>query len=184
MLESPLNDDDLVIGLVGVLLAGHETTASLIGNAVYILLNQREECWQKVCEHTDLIPGAIEEVLRYDGSVMAFYRTAQQETKLGGATIPEGALLFVLYGSANHDEAHFPHAEQFDLLRSSNKHLAFGYGTHMCAGAPLARLEGCVAVEVLSRRLPHLYLDADQPLAHIPRLQFRGFEHLRVKWDS
>ena len=179
----PLTMAEMVITLLGVLLAGHETTTNLIGTALYLLLSQPER-WQYVCEHPEDIPLAMEEVLRFDSPVQTFYRTALQETQVGGIIIPKGALLLVVYGSANRDEAQFLNPDRFDLHRSPNRHLAFGHGVHFCVGAPLARLEGRIALEVLSQRFPQLRLKPDQSLSHLPNLMFRGFVQLEVEWDE
>jgi len=114
--------------------------------------------------------------------VQTFYRTALQEVQIGDVTLPKGALLLVVYGSVNRDEAQFTHPDQFDLHRYPNRHLAFGYGAHFCVGAPLARLEGRIALETLSQRFPHLRLSPHQTLAHLPNLMFRGFAQLQVEW--
>jgi cytochrome P450 len=178
----PLDEDELVRVLSATLLAGHETTALLIGNALY-LLHKRPELWQKLCEQPNLIPNAIEEVLRYDGSIHAFHRTALQEVEVGGVTIPAGSLLLLVYGSANHDETQFTNPELFDISRSPNRHLSFGHGIHFCVGAPLARLEAQIALEVLSQRLPHLRLKPEQSISYIPRLLMRGLTKLELEWD-
>lgn len=183
MLQSSLTMDDLVIGLVGVLLGGHETTGLLIGSALYHLLSQRAY-WEKLCEQPDLIAGAIEEALRYESPVQGFCRIATQDVQTGDVLIPKGAELLVVFGSANRDETTFPHAEHYDLHRSPNPHLAFGFGVHKCVGASLAQLEGQVALEVLCQRLPTLRLQSHQELSHKRTLQFRGFKKLQVEWDT
>jgi len=178
----PLSEDELVRVLSATLLAGHETTAMLIGNALHLLL-KRPELWQKLCEQPNIISNAIEEVLRYDGPIHAFHRTALQEVQVGAVTIPAGSLLLLVYGSANYDEAQFPTPEQFDIYRSPNRHLSFGHGIHFCVGAPLARLEAQIALEMLSQRLPHLRLKPEQSISYIPRLLMRGLTKLEVEWD-
>jgi len=180
--EQPLTKAEVVATLTGVLLAGHETTTNAIGMAVYLLLSQPER-WQRVCRHPEDIPSAVEEVLRFDSAVPTFYRTALQEAQVGGVTIPAGDLLLLAYASANRDEVRFANAEQFDLHRSPNQHLAFGHGVHFCVGAPLARIEGRIAVEVLSQRLPQLRLQPHQQLSYAANLMFRGLTHLTVAWS-
>jgi cytochrome P450 len=179
----PLEMAEMVVTLLGVLLAGHETTTNLIGTALYLLLSQ-PECWQHLCAHPEAIPSAVEEVLRFDAPVQTFYRTALREAQVGDTTIPAEALLLLAYGSANRDEAQFSHPDQFDLFRSPNRHLAFGYGAHFCVGAPLARLEGRIALEVLSQRLPQLRLQPHQTLSYVPNLMFRGLKRLAVEWNA
>src|SRR5262249_13145041 len=139
--EKPLSDVEIVSALMLTLVAGHETTTDILGNGLRLLLSQPEH-WQRLRQHPALIPNMLEEILRYDTSVQTFWRTALKEVKIGGVQIPEGALVLLVYGSANRDEAQFPEADQFDITRAPNRHLAFGQGVHFCAGAPLARLEG------------------------------------------
>ena len=181
--ERPLSDVEVVNVLMGTLVAGHETTTNMIGNGLRLLLS-RPEHWQMLREQPELIPNAVEEIVRYDTSVQTFFRTALKEAEVGGVKIPEGALVLLVYGSANRDEAQFTDADQFDIKRSPNRHIAFGHGVHFCVGAPLARLEGSIAFEVLSQRLPHLRLKPNQACTHVPTLMFRGYTQLLAEWDQ
>jgi len=105
--------------------------------------------------------------------------------EIGGATLPKGAKVALLFGSANHDEAYFPDAARFDLRREDSKgHLTFSHGVHFCVGAPLARLEGRVALELLSQRLPGLRLAPNQRMTYLVDPIFRGLEALKVEWDG
>lgn len=184
--EEPLNETELVNALGGLLVAGHETTTNLIGNGLALLLDPatRSERWEQIRAHPDLIPVAIEEILRYDDPAQAFFRTTTQGVTIGGQTMPEGTLLLLVYGSANRDEDQFPDPTSFQLQRTPNRHLAFGYGVHFCVGAALARLEGRIAFEILARRLPHLRLVPEQSPAHVPTLMFRGYRSLAMEWDA
>jgi len=177
----PLTENELVILLQGLILAGHESTTNMIGTGLLLLLEQPER-WQMLCEHPEYIPQTIEEILRFDAPIQMFARVTTQEVTIGGVTLPEEASLLLIYGSGNRDEAMFSGAEEFQLQRASNHHLAFGHGVHFCVGAALARLEGRIAFEVLCQRLPSLRLVAGQQLSHIPTLLFRGYEHLMVGW--
>ena len=152
-----LSLSEMVITLLGVLLAGHETTTGLISIALYLLLRSPQR-WQYLHTHPEEIPTILEEVLRFDAAVPTFYRTALQDTQVGEVTIPAGAFLLLVYASANRDEDQFSDPAVFDMQRSPNHHLAFGHGIHFCVGAPLARMEGRVAMEFLSQRLPDLHL--------------------------
>lgn len=178
----PLTETELVITLQGLILAGHESTTNMIGTGLLLLL-ERPERWRTLCEHPEYIPSAIEEILRYDAPIQMFARTTTQEVTIGEITLPEEASLLLIYGSGNRDEAVFSQADEFQLQRMPNHHLAFGHGVHFCVGAALARLEGRVAFEVLCQRLPNLCLVPDQVLAHIPTLLFRGYERLEVEWE-
>jgi cytochrome P450 len=179
--EKPFDDAELAHLFCSIIVAGHETTAQLIGNTLVILLEQPER-WQALCAHPEDIPQTLEEVLRYDAPVHAFFRTAMQEATVGGITFPEGASIMVVFGSANRDETRFPHADQFDPQRSPNHHLAFGHGVHFCLGAFLARKQGQIAFETLCQRLPNLRLAPGQTLAHAPILRQRGYKRLEVVW--
>lgn len=179
--EVPLNEARLVTAVSGILIAGHETASGLLSNALKLFLEVPER-WQTLVKEPELIPRALEEVLRYDGAVQSFFRTAMQETTVGGVSIPAGALLVLLYGSANRDEEQFPHADAFDLRREPNRHLAFGHGVHFCIGAPLARMQGRIAFEELTQRLPHLQLLPGQSLTHVPLRLARRYEQLLATW--
>lgn len=179
--EEPLSEGELVFTLASVIIAGHETTTRLIGNGLVLLL-QEPARWQTLCEHPDHIPLVIEEILRYHGPVRGFIRTTTREVTVGGVVMPEGTKLFLLYSSANRDETQFPLADQFDMQRRPNRHLAFGHGDHFCVGAPLGRLEGRIAFETLTQRLPGLRLVPNQDLSHIPDLINNGYQRVEVQW--
>jgi cytochrome P450 len=116
--------------------------------------------------------------------VPAFLRLATADTELGGQAIAEGDMVMVVFASANHDADHFAHPETFDLhRRNATRHLGFGHGIHSCVGAPLARLEARVALEVLAERLPTLRLAPGQQLRHVPTFVVHGFEQLQVEWE-
>jgi cytochrome P450 len=179
--EEPLTETELVILLQGLILAGHESTTNMIGTGLLLLLEDPSR-WQTLCEHPEHIPSTVEEILRFDAPIQMFARTTTREVTIDGVTLPEDASLLLIYGSGNRDEEIFAHADEFQPQRGSNHHLAFGHGVHYCVGAALARLEGRVAFEVLTSRLPQLSLVPGQELTHIPTLLFRGYERLEVKW--
>jgi Cytochrome P450 len=178
----PLSIEELVSVFCGFLMAGHRTTVDLIGNGLALLL-QSPENWRVLCDHPEHISSTIEEILRYDSPVQALYRTVTQEIKVGDIHLPTNALLLLVFGSANRDEEQFQDAHIFNQHRTPNRHLAFGHGIHFCVGAPLARLEGRIAFEALTQRLPGLRLVEQQKLAHVPILTFRGFQRLLVTWS-
>jgi cytochrome P450 len=150
-----LNEADLLSLCWLLLVAGNETTTNLIGNAVLTLLEHPEEL-ARLKANPELLPSAIEETLRYRSPVQFMFRTTTAEVELAGRTIPARSLVVASIGSANRDEARFPEAERFEIGRDPNPHIAFGQGIHFCLGAPLARLEGRVALEAILRRLPEL----------------------------
>lgn len=183
--DSDLSLNELVIVLCGLIVAGHKTTSHLISNGLNVLLEQ-PELWRSLCHDPSRIPTAIEEVLRYDAPVPAMIRTTTQDVTLSGVALPKGTQLFLMYGSANRDEAQYSESDRFELDRfkqTTSNHLAFGHGVHHCIGSNLARREGRIALEVLAARLPDLRLRPNQELTHIPALMNRGFTHLEVEWN-
>lgn len=156
--DDRLSEDEL-IGMVALLLiAGYETTVNLIATGTLLLLGRPDQL-ARLRDDPDLVGPAVEELLRLATPVdVATERYAVEDTTVGGVAIPRGSLVLVGIVAANADEAHFPHAGDLDLARGENRHLAFGLGPHYCLGAPLARLEGRVAIGGLARRFPDLRL--------------------------
>ena len=166
-----------------LLFAGHETTTGLIGNALRQLLTHRH-AWDDICRDASLIPNVVEEVLRFDSSVIAWRRRTTEAVKIGGVPVPAGVSLLLLFGSANRDPAVFEDPERFDIRRrNAREHLSLGQGTHYCLGAPLVRLEARVVLEELSARLPSLRLVPGQALRFQPNTTFRGPLSLLAEWD-
>ncbi|WP_326335967.1 cytochrome P450/oxidoreductase [Paenarthrobacter ureafaciens] len=164
------------------IVAAHETTAIAATNAIKLLLQNRD-VWDEICADPTLIPNAVEECLRLDGSVSAWRRIATKDAMVGGVQIPAGAKLLIMQSSANHDERYFEDPEMIDLRRvSASEHLTFGYGAHQCMGKNLARMELQIILEELTRRIPHLEL-SPQTFSYVRNTSFRGPEHLRVEWD-
>ncbi|HEY3187895.1 MAG TPA: cytochrome P450, partial [Solirubrobacteraceae bacterium] len=124
---------------------------------------------------------AVEELLRYDSPVQRTGRMANVDAEIDGHTIPQGTLVLGLIGAANRDPAHFPDPDRLDLGRTDNRHLAFGWGIHFCLGAPLARVEGQIALLTMIRRLPELRLCADAPEWR-EGATLRGLRRLPVAW--
>lgn len=178
-----LSDDELVTLPMQLLVAGHETTINLLGNALVLLLRHPDQL-QALRDDPALIPGAIEEVLRHDTSILAVNRLTTTEVAIDGVRLPAGATLMLMLGAANHDEAHFATPELFDTqCPNADKHLAFGRGIHFCLGASLARLEGRVCLELLLHRLPGLRFRADDPVHRLQTVIMRGYQHLYLEWD-
>lgn len=174
-----LSEDEL-IGMIAILLiAGHETTVNLIGSGTLALLQHPGELARLRAEPS-LIKTAIEELLRYTSPVdMATERYAREEVTIAGVPIPVGTLVFGLLGSANRDAHQFPEPDRLDVARDPNRHLAFGQGSHYCVGAPLARLEGQIAIGTLLRRFPDLRLATSPERLRWRRgLVLRGLEAL------
>lgn len=183
------NGDDNILSLneiasivYSLLFAGHETTTGLAGNAIYTLLTERH-VWEELCANPELIPKAVEEVLRYNTSVFYWRRRAKKDVSIGGVDIPAGANILLALGSSGHDENKFANADTFDIHRDNNKdHLGFGFGIHYCVGAPLARLDMKIILEELTKRMPNLRLKATEFTPVTPNLFGGGPEELWVTW--
>jgi cytochrome P450 len=164
-----------------VFIGAQGTTASLIGNLGFRLLERRDR-WEDVLAHRDLVPLAVEESLRFDPPVLGTFRSANADVVLGDVTIPAGGKVMSLFGSANRDEDRFCDGESFDIHRDPaqfRQHLTFGIGSHLCPGAPLGRMLGRVALNELLDRFPDLEL-AGPPGPHIEPFFVWGFSSLPV----
>ncbi len=179
-----LSEDELLAMVFLLLVAGHETTVNLIGNGVLALLQHPDQL-QKLTEDPSLIKPAIEELLRYDGPVeTSSERFAREDIRIGETVIPRGEMVLVVLASADHDPERFPNPDALDITRADNKHVAFGKGIHFCMGAPLARMEGQIAINTLLRRMPGLQLkDSPESLSWRPGLVLRGLRGLPVKFS-
>ena len=176
-----LTDDELTSLVFLLLVAGHETTVHLIGNAMQLLLS-RPELAQQLREDPDRIPQAVEEVLRYESPVKtSTLRVSVAPVEVGEVIIPPGKIVMISLLSANRDGNTFTNPDEFDLSRREGQHLAFGHGMHFCLGAPLARLEARIAVESLLTRFPEMSADiAPEALQWRPGLLIRGLKQLPV----
>ncbi|MDT0322187.1 cytochrome P450 family protein [Streptomyces millisiae] len=166
-----------------LLIAGHETTVGLISNGVLALLNHPEQLAALRADWS-LLDNAVEEILRYDGPVPTpTVRFAAEDIELGGVVIPRRDLVLPALADADRDPARFPDPNRFDIRRDTGGHLAFGHGIHYCLGAPLARLEGRIALRALLERAPDLALDADPAaVPWHPGILIRGPLHLPIRW--
>ena len=178
-----ITDNYLQNIMMSGILAAHETTTNATANAFRTLL-ENQHAWNEICADPTLIPKAVEECLRFAGSVVAWRRMTVEDTVVGGVDIPEGSRLLIVTASANRDESVFPDPDTFDIRRgNARRHLTFGVGTHTCMGATLARVEMRTFLEELSRRLPHMHLVTDQEFTFLPNTSFRGPEHVLIHWD-
>ena len=167
--------------LYSLTFAGHETTNYLIGNLVLRLLEDPAR-WDAIVADPRLIPGAVQETLRYDPSVSTWRRVTKKPVRLGGFDLPAGAKLLLWLAASGRDETVFANPDEFDPRRAeASKTLAFGKGIHYCIGAALSRLEAQVALEGLTSRFPRLRLCADGQPRFIANLCFRGPEELWVQ---
>lgn len=176
-----LSEDELLAMVFILIVAGHETTVNLIGSGMLALLENPDQL-ALLRQDPALIKNAIEELLRYVSPVeTATERYAREDVTLHGVTIPKGDMVLAVIASANRDEQHFPDPDRLDITRESTKPLAFGQGLHYCIGAPLARLEGRIAIGALIERWPSLRLEvAPRALRWRPGLTVRGLESLPV----
>ena len=181
--ENPeaLTQEEISSILFSLTFAGHETTNYLIGNVVRRLLEEPAR-WDAVVADPALIPGAVDETLRYDPSVPVWRRVTKRPVTLGGVDVPAGAKLFLWLAASGRDASVFPEPETFDLRRANaSKTLAFGQGIHYCLGAALGKLEAQLALEALTHRFPRLRLVEGQALSFHPNISFRGPQTLWVQ---
>jgi cytochrome P450 len=173
--------DEIASILFSLSFAGHETTTGLIGNTVRRLLEDPSR-WAEITTHPDLIPGAVDETLRYDPSVPVWRRVTTRPVTLAGVDLPAGARLFLWLAAAGRDEGAFDRPADFDMRRTdADHHLAFGKGLHYCLGANLGKLEAQIAIAELARRYTALRLVPDQQLTFHPNISFRGPQVLLVQ---
>ena len=175
---SRLSEDELVATAVLLQMAGHEASVNVVGNGTYALLSHPAE---RARLTADLVPGAVEELIRYDSPLQLFERTATEPVRIGSITVEPGQKIAALLGAANRDPAVFADPDRLDLARWPNPHLGFGAGIHFCLGAPLARVELQASLATLLTDLPGLAL-AGEPTRH-PTFTHRGFATLPVTVD-
>src|SRR5580693_1985203 len=174
-----LSSGEVVSTALLLLIAEFETTVNLIGNGAVALLRDPDS-WNRLREDPALVPGAIDEMLRYDSPVQLTYRIATEDVEVGGSVIAKGQAVLVSIGGANRDPSVFEQPDEFRIDRSDpGRHLSFSLGTHHCPGSSLARLERRIAIEELARRYPALELAA--PPTRRPLLVLRGFESVPVR---
>ncbi|WAH37824.1 cytochrome P450 [Alicyclobacillus dauci] len=175
-----LSEDELLDNCVLMLVAGHETTVNLIGNAVFLMLTHPDQLALLKADAT-LVPNAIEEVLRLESPIQVTERFVREDVELAGVTMRKGDYVKPWIGSANRDPNKFPNPNRFDITREPGRHLSFGQGIHFCLGAPLARLEGTVALQMLFERFPDAELLGDDGYVWKPSVLTRSLERLMLK---
>ena len=180
--EDRLSEDEIIVMCTLLVLAGFDTTVNLIGNGTLALLQHPDQL-ALLRQRPEILPTAIEELLRYEPSTQKALRYALDETELHGTAIHKGQAVIVLLASANRDPDVFADPDRLDLTRAPNRHLGFGAGIHVCLGAPLARLEGAIAISTLLNRYPRLTLLSEQPEWRDDLVTFRRLARLPVGWD-
>jgi cytochrome P450 len=175
-----LSENELLATCILLLIAGHETTVNLIGNGTLALLRHPDQL-RRLRDNPALIGTAIEELLRFDGPVQRTARIPSEDVVINGRKIPKGEMVMPFIGAADRDPAQFPEPDRLDIGRIDNRHIAFGWGIHFCLGAPLARVEGQIAINTLVQRLPDLALATESPEFR-QSLTLRGLKSLPVKF--
>jgi cytochrome P450 len=175
-----LTSDEVLAMAMLILLAGNETTMNLLSNTV-LALQAHPADLARIRRERVLIPQLIEEMLRYDSPVQIVFRRTTEAVELSGRIIPPNAVVFILIGSANRDERKFAEPDRFDLSRDASEHLAFGFGTHFCLGAQLARLEAKVALEELFVSCSRFTVDLHR-VERIKSVLLRGIKHLPMRF--
>lgn len=176
-----LTEEEVIANSIITMVGGLETTTNLIGNGLLSLLRNPREL-QRLRANPSLYPSSIEELLRYESPIQYTARLAPADVDLGGKAIRRQQAVIAVVGAANHDPERFRHPDRLDITRQDNRHLAFGWAAHFCFGAPLARLEGQIALSTILRRLRNLALDT-VALVWRCNMGFRGLESLPVTFD-
>jgi cytochrome P450 len=181
--DGPMTPKEAAANAMLLLIAGHDSTVNTIAHCVLTLLRNPESI-DVLREKPELIPKAIEEVLRLQSAVQFFpSRSVTADVEVGGTVIPAGSAVHLLYGAANRDPKRFPNPEKFDIQRPDNQHVGWGRGVHSCVGGPLARLEVNIALETFLRRVMNPRLVVDPPPYRVNQV-FRGPLHLEVAFDG
>jgi hypothetical protein len=176
-----LSDEEVIANTIITLIGGHETTTNLIASGFLTLL-RNPACLEQLRSQPQIAASAVEELLRFESPVQHTARIAPADMQLGGKTIKKGSRVVAGLAAANRDPTRFPDPDQLDLLRSDNRHLAFGWAAHFCFGAPLARMEGQIAFNALLRRLSRPVL-LERELDWRSNAGLRGLTRLNIGFD-
>lgn len=179
---SRLSDEEVIANTIITLIGGHETTTNLIASGFMALLRNPDSL-EQLRRHPGMAASAVEELLRYESPVQHTARIAPADMELGGRRIGAGSRVVAVLAAANRDPNRFPEPDRLDLVRSNNRHVAFGWAAHFCFGASLARMEGQLAFNTLLRRLGHPVM-ASQDLEWRQNAGLRGLTRLQVSFDS
>jgi hypothetical protein len=177
-----LTEEEIIANCIVTMVGGQETTTNLIGNGVLTLLRHPEE-FERLRNDLSLIPSAVEELLRFESPSQHTARICREDTELGGKLIRKGQAVIAVMGAGNRDPERFPDPDRLDLGRTDNRHLAFGWASHFCFGAPLARIEGQLTFEAIVRRMSNLALEPG-PLVWRDNLGLRGLTSLPVTFEA
>src|SRR6266566_1556245 len=177
-----LTEEEIIANCIVTMVGGQETTTNLIGNGVLSLLRNPDQT-QRLRDDLSLIPSAVEELLRYESPSQQTARICPDDTELGGKSIRKGQAVIAVMAAGNRDPERFPDPDRLDITRADNRHLAFGWASHFCFGAALARIEGQVAFELMLRRLPNWALESG-PLVWRSNLGLRGLTRLPLRFGE
>ena len=177
-----LTEEEIIANCIVTMVGGQETTTNLIGNGVLTLLRNPDQL-ERLQNDIGLIPSAVEELLRYESPSQHTARICREDTELGGKLIRKGQAVIAVMGAGNRDPERFPDPDKLDLGRTDNRHLAFGWASHFCFGAPLARIEGQLVFEALVRRTANMAI-APGPIVWRDNLGLRGLTSLAVTFDE
>jgi cytochrome P450 len=176
-----LTDEEVIASTIVTIIGGHETTTNLIASGFLTLL-RNPEFLEQLRRHPEIVPSAVEELLRYESPVQYTARIAPADMELGGKGVGKGAKVVAIIAAANRDPKRFPDPDRLDLVRADNRHLAFGWAAHACFGASLARMEGQIAFTMLLRRLSRPAL-IDSRLEWRENAGLRGLRALNISFD-
>ena len=177
-----LSDEEVAANCIVTMVGGLETTTNLIGNGTLTLLRNPADL-QRLRTEPDVMPSAVEELLRYESPSQHTARIARDDLELGGKQMRKGQAVIAVMAAGNRDPERFPEPDRLDIERPDNRHLAFGWASHFCFGAPLARLEAEISFTSLLHRLPELQL-VDQPLVWRENLGLRGLKSLPLTFEQ
>jgi cytochrome P450 len=177
-----LSDDEVIANTIITLIGGHETTTNLIASG-FLTLMRNPVSLEQFRRNPEIAASAVEELLRYESPVQHTARIAPDDMELGGKKIPKGSRVVAVLAAGNRDPARFPDPDRLDLLRSNNRHLAFGWAAHFCFGAPLARMEGQIAFKTLTRRLKNPAL-LDRKMEWRENAGLRGLTRLNISFEQ
>ena len=177
-----LTEEEILTTCTLLLVAGHETTVNLIGNGVLQLLRHPDQL-AKLQGDPSLAGDAVEEVLRFDPPVQMNLRIALEDRQFDGVNVEKGTSVVLLIGASNRDPSHFPDPDRFDIIRGDDRHLSFGFGSHFCLGAPLARLEGEIALRTLTQRFRGFALPKETP-PYRENIVLRGLASLPITFSA
>ncbi|HSS21529.1 MAG TPA: cytochrome P450 [Pyrinomonadaceae bacterium] len=177
-----LTEEEIVANCIVTMVGGQETTTNLIGNGLLTLIRNPEE-FERLKNDLRLIPSAVEELLRYESPSQHTARICPEDTEIGGELIRKGQAVIAVMGAGNRDPERFPEPDRLDLSRTDNRHLAFGWASHFCFGAPLARIEGQLAFAAIAQRTSNLRIEPG-PTVWRDNLGLRGLTSLRVTFEE